>query len=79
MEDKKMIGLVNGYLHDCSTLLIKWLGAMLPRVSNNWWQDCVIDRLSFNQRAIVDENKISKLNEFDLAALLRIADKNWYS
>ena len=79
MEDKKMIGLVNGYLHDCSTLLIKWLGAMLPRVSNNWWQDCVIDRLSFNQRAIVDENKITKLNEFDLAALLRIADKNWYA
>lgn len=79
MEDKRMIGKVNGYLHDCATILIKWLGTMLPRVSDAWWQECVLDKLSFNQRMIVEENNITKLGEFDLAALLRIADRNWYA
>ena len=79
MEDKRMIGKINSYLHDCATLLIKWLGVMLPRVSDAWWQECVLDKLSYNQRNIVDENNITKLNEFDLAALLRIADRNWYA
>lgn len=74
-----MVEKINGYLHDCATLLIKWLCKMLPRVSDAWWQECVLDKLSFNQRMIVEEKNITKLSDFDLAALLRIADKNWYA
>lgn len=35
-------------------------------------------RLSFQQQRYVDKNGITKLEELDMAALLRILDQNWY-
>lgn len=79
MSDINVIGTINSYLHTCATILEKWLGTMLPRVSDAWWQECVMDKLSYNQRMIAENKNITKLAEFDLAALLRIADRNWYA
>lgn len=39
---------------------------------------CVIDNLSYIQRQYAEENNYEKLEDFDLAALLRVADKSWY-
>ena len=79
MSDINVIGTINSYLHTCATILEKWLSTMLPRVSDAWWQECVLDKLSYNQRMIAENKNITKLAEFDLAALLRIADRNWYA
>lgn len=51
---------------------------MLPRVTNEWWQECVLANLSYTQRKFAIENHYDKLDQFDLAALLRITDKSWY-
>jgi ERCC4-related helicase len=53
---------------------------MLPKVlDGDWWDKGVLIKLSDNQRNIVNEKKITTLNELDLSALLRITDRNWYS
>lgn len=78
METNEIISEVNAYLHTSAELLVKWLEGILPKTSSNWWEEAVLDNLSFNQRTIAEEKGYSKLSDFDLAALLRIANKSWY-
>ena len=67
-------------MHFCTTNLSKWLETVLPlAIGKNWWDLGVISKLSYNQREIVEKNDLRSLSELDLSALLRIADKNWYS
>lgn len=75
-----LIGKVTQYLHLCASLLAKWLEKKLPDVlGDDWWKIGVINKLSYNQQEIVTANKITSLTELDLSALLRVADRNWYS
>lgn len=48
-------------------------------VTDNWWDECVKTSLTFTQHEIAIEKGYSKLSDFDLAALLRIANKSWYN
>ena len=66
------------YLHIAAKELCAWLGEMLPRVGDDWWQVCVIDNLSFTQKKFALEKGYSNIEDLDLAALLRVADKSWY-
>ena len=79
MQNMELVGTINEYLHTAAKLLNSWLSKMLPRVSDDWWQECVISNLSYNQREIAENNQYSQLSDFDLAALLRITDKSWYA
>lgn len=79
MDEKAVVSKINEYLFSATQELCSWLNKMLPRVSDEWWKECVLDNLSYTQYAAVAENGISKLEELDLSALLRIADKSWYS
>ena len=56
--------------------LAKWLKKQLSYF-NGYWEKCVIDKLSPDQASKAMEGHYSTLEEFDLAALLRIFDKNW--
>lgn len=78
MDIQIIISKINAFLHEASKTLNNWLNDLLPRVTDNWWDECVIPSLSLTQREIVIEKKYSKLSDFDLAALLRIANKSWY-
>ena len=78
MDDKIIVSKINGYLYSATKELCDWLNEMLPRVSDTWWQDCVISNLSYAQRNLAQEKNYSTLEQFDLAALLRITDKSWY-
>ncbi len=69
---------VNEYLYQCTQALTTWLNQRLPRLSASWWNDNVLEKLSFHQRKRVEEEKFDKLSDLDLSALLRITDKNWY-
>lgn len=55
-----------------------FLGGVLNEISDNWWNSNVISVLSYQQQRIVEEKRISSLSDLDLAALLRVIDKNWY-
>lgn len=78
MDDKNIVSKMNGYLHIATKELAGWLERMLPRVTDEWWQECVLSTLSYEQRKYAMENGYSKLEQFDLAALLRITDRSWY-
>ena len=78
MNDQYIVSKMNEYLHQSTGLLISWLDGRLCRICDNWWNECVLDRLSYRQREIAIEKGFKQLSDFDLAAVLRIADKNWY-
>ena len=79
MDNNQIVSKMNTYIHMSSESLSGWLGKMLPKTSSDWWEECVLDNLSYNQREIALNKSFSKLDDFDLAALLRIADKSWFA
>ena len=78
MNEQAIVSKMHEYLHIAAKELCAWLGEMLPRVGDDWWQVCVIDNLSFTQKKFAREKGYSNLEDLDLAALLRVADKSWY-
>lgn len=78
MDNENIVSKMNSFLHETATALVLWMEGILPRVTETWWNDCVLNSLSYTQREIAKERGFSKLSDFDLAALLRIANKSWY-
>lgn len=79
MDSDHIVSSMHAHLHMAANVLVEWLGKLLPRASENWWNECVIDNLSYNQRETARTKGFKKLEDFDLAALLRVADKSWYT
>lgn len=67
------------FLHEATILLSSWLSQNLPVISKNWWSELVLPALSFQQKERVEHYGINSIEQFDLATILRILDKNWYS
>ncbi len=65
-------------IHTATIELASALARHLPTLGAEWWQKKVVDRLSFQQQRAVEERGLTKLEQLDLAALLRILDQNWY-
>ena len=59
-------------------LLAQWLEDKIANVNDDWWKLCVLPSLSYQQQQRVSVSNITTLSQFDLAALLRIIDKNWF-
>lgn len=78
MDSQEIVSKINTYLHNAANDLVDWLQGILPRIADSWWNDCVLSSLSYSQREIAENKGYSKLSDFDLAALLRIANKSWY-
>lgn len=55
-----------------------FLGICFSDSQQSFWNDTVLPSLSFQQRHMVEEKLITSLSGLDLAALLRILDRNWY-
>ena len=58
--------------------LASYLDRLLPSLFDDWWKNAVLDNLSFNQQRRVEQKGIFSLSSLDLAALLRVLDRNWY-
>lgn len=78
MDNIAIASEINVLLHSITGALANWLGEILPKVTESWWEDCVLLNLTNSQRVYAEKQKFSKLSDFDLAALLRIANKSWY-
>lgn len=48
-DNNQIISSIKTYLHISANLLTEWLGKLLPRTTPDWWEDCVMERLSYNQ------------------------------
>lgn len=58
--------------------IARFLASALPGLTPDWWQRHVLDRLSFQQQRTAQECRFTTLRQFDLAALLRVLDQNWF-
>ena len=58
--------------------LADFLDSRLETLSSDWWQQNVVERLTFQQQRVVQEQGYTALRQLDLAALLRVLDQNWY-
>ncbi len=65
-------------LQDLGQTIHLFLAKLLPVCDANWWENCVIAKLTFQQQRLLEERSIKNLSELDLAALLRIVDQNWF-
>jgi len=63
---------------DVTFAVRSFLMHVLSQLSDDWWCRYVVPSLSFQQQRSVERNNITSLDGLDLAALLRILDKNWY-
>ncbi len=68
---------MNELLHASGIVISRWLETKLPNLSANWWTENVLNQLTFQQQRIVEEKRTQSLSGLDLAAILRILDRNW--
>jgi hypothetical protein len=66
------------YLDQTISLLVRFLDEILPDIADDWWRKTVLSKLTDLQLRNVRNKKITSLKGFDLAALLRVFDQNWY-
>jgi len=45
-------------LGDVATAIVAVLQCELPQIGQDWWQSCVIDRLSIQQQRLVTERRV---------------------
>ena len=69
---------MNNLLKQTATALCRALEELLPPLSDTWWESRVEAKLSFQQRQRVRQRGISRLDQLDLSALIRLVDQNWY-
>jgi len=46
--------------------------------ASDWWQQHVLDELTYGQQGQVKSRGINTIEQLDLAALLRVFERNWY-
>lgn len=78
MVDSVVIGKMNTYMHLLRERMCGWLENRLPKLTDSWWNDIVYSNLSQIQRDQIDQKNITSLGGLDLAALLRVFDRNWF-
>mgnify|MGYP004451351945 CR=1 FL=1 len=78
MDKSQIISSMNGFMYKLTSQLGDWLGKRLPKITESYWEDIVLSNLSALQRSNINAAGLTKVNELDLAALLRIIDRNWF-
>lgn len=69
---------VQEYISQSTQAILSFLEDCLPQIGgDSWWQENVLEKLSDHQRKLAEQKKYSALNDFDLAALLNILERNW--
>lgn len=79
MNDAYIISKMNEYMFQLNSRMGGWLSKKLPKITDNWWQELVLNNLSSMQKDMVELHHITELSGLDLAAVLRIIDRNWFS
>lgn len=78
MNDAYIISKMNEYMFQLTEKMGGWLEKKLPRITPSYWEDLVLSNLSPLQRDHVLEANLSKISQLDLAALLKVVDRNWF-
>lgn len=78
MTDSYIISKMNEFMFRLTGRMGGWLANKLPRLTDRWWDDLVLNNLSTLQRAQLESAGINTIEGLDLAAILRIYDRNWF-
>ncbi len=78
MDLSIIAGKLSEFLLLSTRQLSSWLDEELPTINDQWWDSYVIQELSYPQQLRVERAGISSVSQLDLAAVLRIFDRNWY-
>lgn len=78
MTDSYIISKMNEFMFRLTGQMGGWLTNKLPRLTDRWWDDLVLNNLSTLQRTQVENTGIATIEGLDLAAILRIYDRNWF-
>ena len=76
MTGHDIIAKINDYLYKATSNLSQWLETKLPKLTDMWWEQCVLSVLNESQLERVPETAQS-LSSLDLAILLTVTDRNW--
>ena len=77
-ESKKIESSVAALLNDAAKELAHFLETLLPSLFDDWWKDAVTSNLSYQQQRRLEQSRTNSLASLDLAALIRVLDRNWY-
>ena len=77
MTEKEFISRLKSYEYVITEALVPWLEEALRDYDRNWWINCVIHNLTEVQIESVGSRISPQMDMLDLAALVRIADRNW--
>ena len=65
-------------LREAASELGRFLNAQLPSIGgDSWWTNHVVNQLTYGQQGQIRTRGIKSLDGLDLAALLRVFDRNW--
>jgi len=78
MEDTAHINtLISRLLNETTKQLVSFLEKIVPSFGENWWHEIVVNKLTYHQQQRINQQDVDSLSGLDLAALLRVFDKNW--
>ncbi len=77
MQSINIHGIMAERLKSLASYLASFLHSTLPSLHQDWWNITVIQNLTVQQENWVRQRNITSLSGLDLAALLRIFDRNW--
>lgn len=69
---------IQDLMFNVGKILARWLDEHLAEVTVSYWDDLVVPKLSYQQRTMVEANRLTSLDSLDFASLLRVFDKNWH-
>ena len=73
-----IISKMDEYMFRLNAKIDGWLSKKLPQITDDWWQELVLNNLSQMQKDTMISRGITNISGLDLAALLRIVDRNWF-
>ncbi|MGR3220758.1 MAG: Swt1 family HEPN domain-containing protein [Candidatus Anammoxibacter sp.] len=77
MQSVMITGKMTELLMESTKAISNFLNKQLPKTSSNWWNGKVLPSLTERQRDHLYRRKDNKLEQLDLAALLRVITRNW--
>lgn len=78
MDATEIIRKMNEYLYRLNERLGAWLAGKLPQITDQWWQELVWSNLTYWQRKNAEKHSVTAMDGLDLAATLRVLDRNWF-